>query len=85
MKNLRNVALTATVLTVTTFGAGSLLAQDKGQQEAQIGNGMHDNMMEGGGMHDNMMGMMAQMQPMMAKCNAMMTAMQEAQKTDTGN
>ncbi|GAA5172590.1 hypothetical protein [Modicisalibacter zincidurans] len=76
MRKMRNIVLTATVMTVSTFGASSLFAQENVQNEE----GQQGNMMqEGGGMQGNMMGMMKQMNSMMEKCNDMM----EKQKNDT--
>ncbi|MCD6009050.1 hypothetical protein K7I12_11770 [Halomonas sp. IOP_31] len=76
MRKMRNIVLTATVMTVSTFGASSLFAQENAQNEE----GQQGNMMqEGGGMQGNMMGMMKQMNSMMEKCNDMM----EKQKNDT--
>jgi hypothetical protein len=80
MRKIRNVMLTAAVITVGTFGAGSLFAQENAQKEEAQPNGMQGNMMgEGnmrgeGGMHGNMMG---QMHSMMEKCSAMMETMQQ--------
>jgi len=87
MRKMRNIVFTATVMTVSTFGASSLFAQENVQNEEdqqdsmmQEGGGMQGNMMqEGGGMQGNMMGMMKQMNSMMEKCNDMM----EKQKNDT--
>jgi len=83
MRKMRNIVLTATVMTVSTFGASSLFAQENVQNEEdqqdsmmQEGSGMQGNMM---GMQGNMMGMMKQMNSMMEKCNDMM----EKQKNDT--
>ena len=76
MRKMRNIVLTATVMTVSTFGASSLFAQENVQNEED----QQDSMMqEGGGMQGNMMGMMKQMNSMMEKCNDMM----EKQKNDT--
>lgn len=77
MRKMRNIVLTATVMTVSTFGASSLFAQENAQNEEGQQNGMHGNMMqEGGDMQGSMMG---QMNSMMEKCNAMM----EKQKSDS--
>ena len=84
MRKICNIVLTATVMTVSTFGASSLFAQENVQNEEGQQNDMHSNMMqEGGGMQGNMMGMMDQMNSMMEKCNAMMDNMMEKQKNDT--
>ncbi|TDX31657.1 hypothetical protein DFO67_103255 [Modicisalibacter xianhensis] len=79
MRKIRNVALTAAVITVGTFGAGSLFAQENAQNEKAQPNGMQGHMMGEDGMHGNMMGMMGQMHSMMEKCNAMMETMQQEQ------
>ncbi|GAA0708921.1 hypothetical protein ACK8HJ_05335 [Vreelandella titanicae] len=69
----RNTAILFTAIIVaSSFGAGSLLAQEENQQEPMEGNDMHSNMMQEGGMHD----MMGDMKSMMEKCNAMMENMQ---------
>ena len=79
MRKIRNAVLTAAVLTVGTFGAGSLSAQENAQKESggadKMQGGMHE-MMQGGGM-------MEEMSSMMKKCNAMMDKMQKDQKADT--
>ena len=66
MRKIRNVALTAAIITVGTFGAGSLFAQENAQNEEAQPNGMQGNMM-------------GQMHSMMEKCNAMMETMQQEQ------
>ena len=85
MRKLRNAMLTVAVVSVGTFGASSLFAQDEAKDQA-ASNDMHGHMMgEGGmmmgegGMHGNMMG---QMHSMMEKCNAMMDTMQKNQAED---
>ncbi|MEC9484192.1 MAG: hypothetical protein UMU75_12895 [Halomonas sp.] len=85
---MHNAILTAAVIAIGTFGAGSLFAQDNAKEDVQPGTmhdmmkegGMHGGMMMGeGGMHGNMMG---QMHDMMAKCNAMMQTRQPAGAED---
>lgn len=83
MRKIRNVMLTAVVLSVGAFGAGSLFAQENAQKDGISGNGMQGDMMEGGGMQGNMMGMMGQMSSMMEKCNAMMENMQQGHEADS--
>lgn len=78
--------LTAAVIAVSTFGAGSLLAQEEARQEPMKGQGMHGNMMQEGGMHGMMgdkQGMMGQMQGMMENCNAMMERMLQEDASDS--
>ncbi|MGQ7245084.1 hypothetical protein ACUN9V_16670 [Salinicola sp. V024] len=77
MRKFSNIMLTATIITVGTFGAGSLFAQENARNEKLQTKDMPGNMMdEGGGMHENMG---AQMSSMMEKCNAMMEMMQKKQ------
>ncbi len=75
----RNTAILFTAIIVaSSFGAGSLFAQEKNQQEPMEGNDMHSNMMKEGDMHD----MMGDMKSMMEKCNAMMGNMQGHENDD---
>ena len=75
----RNTAILFTaVIVASSFGAGSLLAQEENQQKAMEGNDMHSQMMQEGGMHD----MMGDMSAMMEKCNAMMENMQQGHEKD---
>ncbi|MCO7246605.1 MULTISPECIES: hypothetical protein [Halomonadaceae] len=75
----RNTAILFTaVIVASSFGAGSLLAQEDNQQEVMEGNDMHSKMMQEGGMHD----MMGDMSAMMEKCNAMMENMQQGHEKD---
>jgi hypothetical protein len=82
MLKRRNAIMTAAITVASSFGAGSLLAQEENKQESTEGQGMHGDMMQEGGMH-GMMGMMDDMNDMMEKCNAMMEKMQQGQENDT--
>ncbi|MCE8012099.1 hypothetical protein [Billgrantia desiderata] len=79
MSQRHNAILTAAVIAISTFGAGSLLAQEEARQEPMKGQGMHGDMMQEGGMH----GMMGQMQGMMENCNAMMERMLQEDASDS--
>jgi hypothetical protein len=81
MTQRRNLLLTAAIIAASTFGAGSLLAQEDAQKESMEGEGMQGNMMQEGGMH-GMMGMMGEMTAMMENCNAMMDKMQQGHEGD---
>lgn len=81
MRKRRNAILTTTIIVISGFGTGSLLAQEDAQQEPMEGKSMHGDMMQEGGMH-GMMGMMSEMNAMMEKCNAMMENMQQDHETD---
>lgn len=82
MSKRRNAILTAAIIAASTFGAGSLLAQEDAQKEPMEGQGMQGDMMEEGGM-EGMMGMMSDMEAMMEKCNAMMDKMQQGHESDS--
>lgn len=79
MRKYHTAVLTAAIITVSSFGAGSLLAQEDAQQEPMEGKGMHGDMMQEGGM----MGMMGEMKSMMENCNAMMDKMQQGHESDS--
>lgn len=81
MSKRRNAILTAAIIAASTFGAGSLLAQEDAQQEPMESKGMQGDMMGEDGMH-GMMGMMSDMEGMMEKCNAMMDKMQQGHEGD---
>ena len=77
MRKRHTAILTAAIIVASSFGAGSLLAQEENQQTP-----MEGDMMQEGSMHD-MMGLMREMNTMMKNCNAMMENMQQGHETDS--